>query len=95
MRAKTLIRKGDARQSKAGTVPGQTRKRDAKAEEKLGEKQLKAVKDKELSVADYLAMSEKAIHRRDTVLRCRKKNFLKVLQLGYQLVQRFEDADKM
>lgn len=46
-------------------------------------------------MADYLAMNEKAIHRRDTVLRCRKKNFLKVLQLGYQLVQRFEDADKI
>ena len=24
-----------------------------------------------------------------------KKNFLKVLQLGYQLVQRFDDADKV
>ena len=50
---------------------------------------------KELSVTDYLALNEKAIHNRNTVLQCRKKNFLKVLQLGYQLVQRFDDAEKM
>lgn len=55
----------------------------------------KALKDKDLSVTDYLAMNEKAIHGRATVLQCRKKNFLKVLQLGYQLVQRMEDVEKM
>ena len=40
-------------------------------------------------------MNEKAIHGRATVLQCRKKNFLKVLQLGYQLVQRIDDVEKM
>ena len=93
-----MIRRSEARQGKAAAASAasasdQVRKRDAKAADKLTEQQVKAVK--ELSVTDYLALNEKAIHNRNTVLQCRKKNFLKVLQLGYQLVQRFDDAEKM
>ena len=71
------------------------RKRDAKAADKLTEAQSKVIAEKELSVTDYLALNEKAINGRATVLQCRKKNFLKILQLGYQLVQKFDEAEKM
>ena len=79
MVAQTLIKKSDIRQGGAGVQ----RKRDIKAEEKLTEQQSKALKDNELSVTEYLALEEKPIHGRASVLQCRKKNFLKVLQLGY------------
>lgn len=61
------------------------RKRDAKAEQKHSEQSSKALKDggRELTVNDYLAMNEKPITSRAAVIRCRKKNFLKVLQIGY------------
>jgi len=63
---------------------GAVRKREVKAEQKNTEIASKALKDsKELTVADYLAMNEKPINGRAAVVRCRKKNFLKVLQLGY------------
>lgn len=38
-------------------------------------------------------MNEKAIHGRATVLQCRKKNFLKVLMLGYQMVRQTQQAE--
>ena len=94
-RAQTLIRKssnkGGATEASQGDhhhhqgAAGQGRKRDEKAREKFSEQSAKALKDehKEMSVTDYLARNEKAIHGRATVLQCRKKNFLKVLQLGY------------
>ena len=38
-------------------------------------------------------MNERKIHSRATVLQCPKKNFLKVLQLGYQMVRMDKQAD--
>ena len=81
---------------KSGAAEETQRKRETKAEQKLGEQASKALKDgKDMSVRDYLAANEKAISGRASAIRCRKKNFLKVLQLGYQLVQKFDDAEKM
>ena len=55
------------------------RKRDMKAESKMAEATEKALRDGPKSITDYLAQNERAIEGRATVLRCRKKNFLKVL----------------
>ena len=65
------------------------RKRDSKAERKLSEREEKVIGEveDELKVSDHITMNEKAIHGRATVLQCRKKNFLKVLMLGYQMVR--------
>ena len=98
-RAKTMVRLGGDRAADedAAAAGSSLRKREAKAEQKHAEMATKALKDgaRELTVADYLAMNEKPTTGRAAVVRCRKKNFLKVLQIGYQLVQRFDDADKM
>ena len=67
-RAQTLIRKSDIRQGTALESQGQIRKREVKAEEKLTEQQSKALKDKELSVTDYIALNEKAVQDRANVL---------------------------
>lgn len=48
---------------------------------------------KDLELKDYITMNEKAIHGRATVLQCRKKNFLKVLMLGYQMVRQTQQAE--
>ena len=57
------------------------RKMSGRIEELLGEEA------KDLELKDCITMNEKAIHGRATVLQCRKKNFLKVLMLGYQMVR--------
>jgi hypothetical protein len=50
------------------------RKRDSKAAEK---------EESKLDVCDYLIQNEKKIHSRATAIQCKKRSFLKVLQLGY------------
>jgi len=63
--------------------------------DRVGEvnQKLKAEKITKMQVADHLAACEKKIHSRATVLQCQKKNFLKVLQLGYQMVRMLPQAD--
>jgi len=48
-----------------------------------------------MEVSDYLQTSEKRIHSRSTVLQSQKRSFLKVLQLGYQMVSLKEDAERI
>ena len=95
IRAQTLIKKADIKQGKVLHAQ-QNRKREQKAERKFAEQETKVLGEKkELTVADYIQMNEKSIHGRATVLQSRKKNFLKVLMLGYQMVRQTAQADAM
>ena len=60
------------------------RKRDQKQTEK---------EEAKLEVSDYLIQNEKKIHSRSTVIQCQKRSFLKVLQLGYQMVKLEKEAE--
>lgn len=48
-----------------------------------------------MEVIDYLQTSEKRIHSRVTILQSQKRSFLKVLQLGYQMVSLKKEADRV
>jgi len=58
-----------------------TRKRDEKASRK--------------EVMDYVYNNEKRIHSRTNILQSKKRSFLKVLQLGYEMVSLKENAEKI
>ena len=90
IRPQTLIKKSDIRSGRViAAQEHQLRKRDSKRERKNSEREdhILGEDEKDLQLADYITMNEKAIHGRATVLQCRKKNFLKVLMLGYQMVR--------
>lgn len=70
-----MIKKSDLRTGKVVAAETASKKRDVKA----GEKE----EERKLEVSDYILLNEKKIHSRSTVLQCQKRNFLKVLQLGY------------
>ena len=86
-RAETLIRKNDLRSGKPIQLQDPAmRKREEKAEEKkVGQTQFEDRPKLEAAstVADMLLYNEKKIHTRQSVLQNPKKNFLKVLLLGY------------
>jgi hypothetical protein len=88
-RAETLIRKSDLKSGRPVLVQDPTqRKRDDKAEEKKThflEDPAKRLPEVPQSVPDMLLANERKIHTRQTVLQNQKKNFLKVLLLGYQV----------
>ena len=70
------------------------RKRDEKAGRKgQNPEQQEDKEERKLEVIDHVLMNEKRIHSRVNILQSQKKSFLKVLQLGYQMVGLHQAAE--
>lgn len=81
-----MVKKSDIRMGK--TIQAQQSQMQRKRDQKQTEKE-----EAKLSVSDYLIQNEKKIHSRNTVIQCQKRSFLKVLQLGYQMVKLEKEAE--